>query len=449
MIRTERRETLRAAGRGARAAAGLEVLILYAQPVLWSMGEGRGAAIFTRLPQAIARRGHHVRVSLPGPPERSLDGRGPGGDGAGAAERRPEIYHGFELHRAPASRSFVPDPACPPPERLLRRISCWLSYQRWAMTAARKLALEIPPDLVVGMGDYEAPVARRLAREIGVPNVTRLFGSSLSLQARRGLRVLTNFPEIIALKSPADLIILNDDGADGERVAARLKVPRDRFHHLRNGVDFSLFRPGPPGVDHRRRLGIRPEQAVLLTATRLAAEKRLERAVEGLRGLLSLGTDAALILLGDGPERSRLESLARRLGLQDRVHLPGPIVQEELADWYRGADIVLSLLDRTNGANPVFEAMACGRVVVALDVGTTREVVEHDRTGVLLSPGELPLLGSILAELLEDPERRRRLGAEAARRIPSVVMNLEDRLNLEVDLLEEAVRRRRGGNGIG
>jgi glycosyltransferase involved in cell wall biosynthesis len=423
-------------GAGERSpSAPLDVLILYAQPSFWSMGEGRGAVIFTRLPQAMARRGHRVRISLPGGPQ----------------DPEREIYHGFELRRTPGGRSFVPDPEAPAPLRLGRRLACWLRYQRWALAAGERLVREARPDVVLGMGYYEAPAARRLAVRHGLPNVTRLFGNALSLQLRRGLRFYANFPEVIALKTPADLIILNDDGADGEQVARRLRVPRERFRHLRNGVDFRLFTPGPPVAAIRSRLGLDPDQPVLMTVTRLASEKKLERAIAVLQGLSASHPRAVLVLLGDGPERERLQSAARASGLEGRVLFPGPVVQGELPDWYRSADIVLSLLDRTNGANPVFEAMACGRVVVALDAGTTRSVVEDGRTGIVLPRDDLPRLGAILGELLHDGERMERIGKEACRTIPSLVLPLEDRLDLEVDLLEEAVRtgRERLGKGGG
>jgi glycosyltransferase involved in cell wall biosynthesis len=91
---------------------------------------------------------------------------------------------------------------------------------------------------------------------------------------------------------------------------------------------------------------------------------------------------------------------------------------------------------RTNAANPVFEAMACGRPVVVLDAGTTRAVVKHDETGVVLAHRDLPRLGEILRDLLADEERRRRLGAAAAVSIRTLVMDLGERLEYEAALVE-------------
>jgi glycosyltransferase involved in cell wall biosynthesis len=439
----------------------VRILVIYAQPVFWSMGEGRGAAIFTRLPEAMALRGHEVRVCLPAiqansraamevaglaetEPSAIQANPGTARDAVSLTETLPpaDPYHGFLLHHFPARRGFVPSADLPLVPRLWDRLDCWLRFQRWGVRAAGRLAAEFPPDLVLGMGHYEAPVARRLGRRLGVPNVTRLFGNTLSLTLRSPHRFCANFPEVIALCTPADLVILNDDGASGEAVARRLRVPRDRFIHLRNGVDFARFRPGPPAAELRRKLGIPDGRFMLMTGTRLAREKMLERAILGLRDLVALGVDAVLVLPGDGPERPRLETEARAAGVADRVLFPGPVRQEEMAEWYRTADIFLSLLDRTNAANPVFEAMACGCPVVALDAGTTRAVVRDGETGVVLSFHDLPRLGSVLRVLLLDGERRRRLGAAAAAAIPTLVMNLRERLDYEARLVEDVGLRR-------
>jgi L-malate glycosyltransferase len=411
----------------------LKILVLYAQPTFWSMGEGRGTEIFTRLPEAMAARGHRVMVSLPGAAGEAV-----------AAEI--EHYHGFELHRKAAARSFVQNAQLRLPARLRDRLSCWRSYQRWALAAARRSCAETNPDLVLGMGIFEAPAAHRLAVELGVPCAVRLFGNNLSMNLHTPLKLYANFPEVIAFRTPADVLVLTDDGADGEAVARRLKVRARKFVHMRNGVDFDLFHPGPPSPEIRRAVGLREDQPLLITVTRLAAEKKLERAIDALCGLRSRRPDAVLALLGTGSEEARLKALARERGVTEAMLFPGAFLREDLPDWYRTADVVLSLLDRTNASNPVFEAMACGRPVVALDAGATGRVVQHGETGLLLPHQDLPRLGDILADLLADSELLGRMGRRGACVIHDLVMNKRERLDYEVDLLEDLVLARPGAH---
>jgi len=452
----------------------LRILILYAQPVFWSMGEGCGAVIFTALPSALAQRGHDVRVCLPaigtsaGPGSQGGEGTFGSGDarfgsddaGFGRGDARfdsgsrtfggdasfgsggasVDVYHGFHLHRFPASRSFVP--VTPPGAlaRLTERTRQWLRYQNWSWRHARPLALSFRPHLVIGMGYYEAPAARRLARRLGVPNVTRVFGNSLSLTLARPSRFYANFPEWAGLRTPAAAIILNDDGADGLSVIRRLRIDPRPVYHLRNGLDFERFHPGPRSSRLRDSLDVRPEQPLLMTATRLATEKKLERSIAVLRDLRRFRPEARLAILGGGPEESRLREYALRQGQAEAVRFPGPVRHDELPDWYRSADVVLSLLDRTNAANPVFEAMACARPVVALDTGTSRRVVRDGETGLLFAPDQIEAIGPDLAALVDQPERMQAMGEAGRRWIPRLVLPMRERLAFEVDVLERAAR---------
>ena len=111
-------------------------------------------------------------------------------------------------------------------------------------------------------------------------------------------------------------------------------------------------------------------------------------------------------------------------------------------DWYRSADLFISLLDRTNAANPTFEALACGNLVLALDTGTTREVIEHDVNGWLVSPSRLPRLGDDIASLLLDRQRCDRLRAHAGPSIRRLLMSPQERLNLEIELYETVATRK-------
>ena len=404
----------------------MKVLALYSLPSFWSMGEGKGATAFSRTLEALARRGHEVRVLAPAE----------AGKGASI-----ETFAGCTLIRRPAEASFLPNPDLPLIARLRERWTHWRAYQKWGLHEAMLLAREEKPDLVLSLGVFETPVAHHVARKIGTNNATRLFGNNLALNLDDPLRFYANFPEVIAFRTPTSLFILTNDGANGDAVARRCGVKRGVFHHLRNGLEFSRFIAGERETPLRARLGLREEDPLLITVTRLASEKKLERAIAGLKGLRARFPGARLALLGDGPERERLTALVRAEGVEGNVDFVGAVHQAELPDWYRSADFVLSLLDRTNASNPVFEAMACGRVVAALDVGTTREVVLNDATGLLLHDRDLPRLGEILADCFADAHRMRRLGLAAARHIRTLLVEPSARLDLEVDLYEQAARR--------
>ncbi len=406
-----------------RSGPARRFLIVYAQSSFWSMGDGIGAGSFWRTPRALADRGHEVHIVLPAPPGQP-----------GSVEER----EGVRLHLYPSKTDFVL-PMAILPVRLAMRAWIYSAYQRIGTRSALEVAGEVRPEIVLAFGTFEAPVARKVARALGVPNVTRLFGNSLSLTLGDPLRFHLNFPEVLAFRTPCARLILTNDGADGEAVARRCGVPPERFVHLRNALDFETFTPGPADPEIFRKLDLPETAPLLMTVTRLAYEKKLERLIEAMPALLARAPQAVAVLVGEGPERAHLEARARERGVAHAVRMPGAVANRDLPAWYRSAAIVLSLLDRTNASNPVFEGMACERCVVALDAGTTRELVLDDRTGVLVAQDDLQGLGGTLADLVLDPERRIRLGKAARTHVRTLLLDPPARMDQEIAILLQVI----------
>ena len=123
------------------------------------------------------------------------------------------------------------------------------------------------------------------------------------------------------------------------------------------------------------------------------------------------------MIVGDGPERSTLEGLVHRLGLDGRVRLERARPQPEILDEYARAEIValaprvMADGDRDGIPNVILEAMAAGVPVVTTAVSALPEVITDDGTGLLVPPDDPDALAGALQGLLEDPARRERLGA--------------------------------------
>lgn len=131
-----------------------------------------------------------------------------------------------------------------------------------------------------------------------------------------------------------------------------------------------------------------------------------------LRALARLSAlDWQLDLVGDGPLEARSRALALHLGIGSRVHFLG--YRQDVADCLSRAQIFV--LSSRSEAYPrsVLEAMRAGLPVVATDVGGTAEAVESGENGVLVPPGSAVALSAALADLLENPLRRQRMGAAA------------------------------------
>lgn len=230
-----------------------------------------------------------------------------------------------------------------------------------------------------------------------------------------------------ALAASARIVVTTRAYADTSR--ALWRVPPERLAVVPNPVDVVFFRPGLPQGKAREELGLPAEQGIALFVGRLAPHKGLDQFVEA-----ALHTRGALhVLAGEGPERPRLEGLARRLGLAERVRFLGRVPREALPGLYAACDLaVLPSASRLEAFGiAALEAMACARPVVVSDIPGVREVVEPGATGLLAQPLDAQDLARKVRELLDAPERRAAMGARARERVeerfatPRVVAQLE------------------------
>ena len=409
---------------GTTEGEALKVLAVYPWPSFWSMGEGRGAAAFFLSITSFPTRGHELHVLLPGPP-------------GGPAE---EEYHGVRLHRLPTRLDFMPERGRSRVVQHARILRSYVAWRRLAFRAGRSLAGAVRPDALLGMGALGAPVARSVAESLRVPNVTRLFGTSLGEVLGNPVKLALRYPEIIAFRTPADAVVVCDDGSAGDEIALRFGVPADRLVFLPDGVDKRALTTPRDRAAARRSLNIPPDAGVVLSVSRLHPEKHVERLLRAAPAVLAARPDAAFVVAGDGEEGPRLRALAADLGVAGRTVFTGALGADGLLDAYAAADVFVTLSDRTNVLNPLHEAMMSGLPVVALDTGRTARVVRDGETGVLLPVAGLPRLADALVALLSDETRRRRLGAaaraDADRRLPDI----EERQSMEVEVVARAAR---------
>lgn len=240
--------------------------------------------------------------------------------------------------------------------------------------------------------------AAKLARRFGVPLAITALGSDVNILPRyaRPRRMILE-----AAETAGAIVTVSQSLKDA---LIGLGVAADRISVVRNGVDVEVFRPPADRAAHRAALDLPPpgQATVLLFVGNLVALKRCHLCVEALAAL----PGARLLIAGDGPERPRLEALARRLGVADRVRFLGRLGQADLALWYGAADALALPSEREGLPNVVMEAMACGTPVVATDLPGIAEAVSVPQAGRLVAaPDGAALAAAVESLVAESPPR--------------------------------------------
>lgn len=206
----------------------------------------------------------------------------------------------------------------------------------------------------------------------------------------------------------------------GEYFRTRLARALDgltELHRLAPGVDLDAYHPGVDGsaVRRRYRLGDRP---VVVCVSRLVPRKGQDLLIRALPAVRHRVPGAALLVVGGGPDRSRLARLARRAGVEPDVVFTGPVATEELPAHYAAGDVYAMPCRTRRGGLDVeglgivyLEASASGLPVVAGDSGGAPDAVRDGQSGYVVGGRDPQALVDRLAQLLTDRDLAVRMGA--------------------------------------
>ncbi len=187
--------------------------------------------------------------------------------------------------------------------------------------------------------------------------------------------------------------------------------PPERIHVIPNGVDTVRFAPRPRCAKLRRALELPPEARTAGIVAALRPEKNHRLFLEAAARIRAEEPGTYFLIVGDGPMRSSLESYCGELRLNGCVRFLG--TRSDIPDLWSQMEV--GLLTSTHEAYPVtlLEAMACGKPVVATQVGAVEEIVQDSRTGFLVPSGDAAAIADWTVQLLRQPALARSLGSAA------------------------------------
>lgn len=214
-------------------------------------------------------------------------------------------------------------------------------------------------------------------------------------------------------------------------------LPAERIDVVYNGIDPRRYHAALPTLEAKARLGIAPETLLCGVTAHLTAKKGHHIFLQAAATVARKLPNVHFLLLGEGPERPRLEAMARELGLGERVTFAG--FHQDVLPFYAAMDVVVLPSIAGEGLPRVLlEASCLGKAVIGTDLSGVPELVLDGETGFVVPPGSPEALARRLEELLAGAELRGRFG-EAARTRVLTHFNVDNMVRQTVKIYENVL----------
>ena len=249
------------------------------------------------------------------------------------------------------------------------------------------------PDLIITTHLNFTPVAYQLKRLLGIPYWTTAHGVEAWDVQRPGLRrALQNADRILAVSNYTRDRLLKEQDLHPDKVSV-----------LPNTVDTQRFTIAEKPAYLLERYGLKAEQPVILTVCRLCSTetyKGYEKIIEAIPHIQKVIPDVHYLIAGKGDDRSHLEQLIARSGLQACVTLAGFVPDAELCAYYQLCD-VFAMPSKLEGFGIVYlEAIACGKPAIGGNQDGAIDALCHGELGVLVDPDDARAIATGITDII-------------------------------------------------
>jgi phosphatidyl-myo-inositol dimannoside synthase len=292
--------------------------------------------------------------------------------------------------------------------------SALLSLPLFARALRRVIRLQPPDAIFCPMWFPDGAACRWALKEAPVPYFVAAHGTEVFedfttvrnsvrtvLVRRLKRRVFRDAEKVFPVSQYTRKAVLEEAGGNDNGIIT-----------VNNGVNSMIFKQ--TAVNSKVEAHYRPRgERILLTVTRLYPYKGVDRMLESLPAISQAVPDVKYLVVGEGPDRERLEDLTARLGLQTQVSFLGRLALSEIVELYNVADLFVMLSREeppdVEGFGLVFlEAAACGLPSVGGRSGGIPDAIDEGKSGWLVDPCNTEEIAATIIDLLKSPERLER-----------------------------------------
>lgn len=211
-------------------------------------------------------------------------------------------------------------------------------------------------------------------------------------------------------QSKSDFVTMPTEKAIKELIWSRKTEFPVPVAAVSNGVDLTNFRPGKPAFETYRKYNIPKDRPIVLYVGRVDPEKKLGLVIDAFNEARKKIPTAYMVVVGDGVDRMRMESKAKKMELWQDIRFLGKVLPPDLYELYKIGDVFATASEIETQGIVLIEAAACGLPLIAVDKGAVSEVCISGKNGFLCEPGNVKEISDAMVKILSDAK----LGKEFA-----------------------------------
>lgn len=258
----------------------------------------------------------------------------------------------------------------------------------------------------------------------------KLFHSTLKLVAVRRVDFHINgFFSKLKYDNPyLDKIVCISDKI--KEVLLKDRIKSDRLLTIHSGIDTDKFRELTDSSNLRNEMGIPENDVVVGTVAAIVGHKDYPNLLKSANIVLRRKSHVTFCAVGSGSQKERMHELADRLNLGDKFIFAG--FREDVGRFLKMFDIFVLASKKEGLGTSILDAQAMGLPVVGTRAGGIPESVHHNVNGLLVPPGNETALAEAIIELIEDEDKRKRLGETARETVEQFDINITVAKNIEL-----------------
>lgn len=281
-------------------------------------------------------------------------------------------------------------------------------YERSIFSTLKHIYQVFPFDLIHCHTIFpDGNAGNRLKAHFQVPVISTIHGSDIMLYPKRSRGV---YRETLCSLKESEQVITVSRRLEQEALTL---YPQVKVQTIYNGFDPVRFQPTDQG-EARKKLGLPLDQQICLFVGNLYPVKGIPFLLKAFSQLIARTTDVHLYFVGGGSLKKSLQAQAKDLGIDSQISWMGRKPYEEIPTWIQSADVMV-LSSLSEGLPSILlESMACGKPMIATDVGGIAEVLQDGETGCLVPAQDAEKLATALTDLfVENPHKIQQLGEKA------------------------------------